>query len=136
MAFVSVFVQSIDKLVCPPVAVDENRLQCSYSFWFTHLARGSVSSSASDYEDQIKHVSSFSTVCEPLIHLLLLIFLLLLLLLLLLSSFPAHPQVEQFWAGYCHMTPPSQLPHYSTIHLFKMGIKPMWEVCVSVCVCV
>ena len=36
-------------------------------------------------------------------------------------------QVEQFWAYYCHLARPCELPSHCDIHLFKLGIKPMWE---------
>ncbi|RXG69680.1 Eukaryotic translation initiation factor 4E type 2 [Armadillidium vulgare] len=35
--------------------------------------------------------------------------------------------VEQFWAYYCHLTRPSDLTTHSDIHIFRDGIKPMWE---------
>nr|CAG4645753.1 EOG090X0BMA [Lynceus sp. MCZ IZ 141354] len=35
--------------------------------------------------------------------------------------------VEQFWAIYGHLVRPSDLPGHSDFHLFKGGIKPMWE---------
>ncbi|XP_046998053.1 eukaryotic translation initiation factor 4E type 2-like isoform X1 [Schistocerca americana] len=35
--------------------------------------------------------------------------------------------VEQFWALYSHLIRPSELSSQSDFHLFKMGIKPMWE---------
>ena len=54
--------QSIEKIKPPPCGEGENRLQHSYSFWFTQRCRGSVSSAPSDYEDQIKLIGSFSTV--------------------------------------------------------------------------
>ena len=37
-------------------------------------------------------------------------------------------QVEQFWAHYCYLARPCELPPHCDIHLFKKGIKPMWEV--------
>lgn len=37
--------------------------------------------------------------------------------------------VEQFWALYTHLVRPSELSSQSDFHVFKMGIKPMWEVC-------
>lgn len=37
-------------------------------------------------------------------------------------------KVEQFWAHYCHLARPCELPSHCDIHLFKLGIKPMWEV--------
>uniref|UniRef100_T1J4S8 EIF-4F 25 kDa subunit n=1 Tax=Strigamia maritima TaxID=126957 RepID=T1J4S8_STRMM len=35
--------------------------------------------------------------------------------------------VEQFWAYYSHLIRPSELSGHSDFHLFKDGIKPMWE---------
>lgn len=37
-------------------------------------------------------------------------------------------QVEQFWRFYSHMVRPGDLTGHSDFHLFKEGIKPMWEV--------
>jgi len=34
---------------------------------------------------------------------------------------------EQFWSLYSHMVKPGELASHSDFHLFKMGIKPMWE---------
>jgi len=35
--------------------------------------------------------------------------------------------VEQFWSCYSHLVKPSDLASHSDFHLFKDGIKPMWE---------
>ncbi|XP_057337797.1 eukaryotic translation initiation factor 4E type 2 [Microplitis mediator] len=35
--------------------------------------------------------------------------------------------VEQFWSLYSHLSRPSELIPSSDFHLFKNGIKPMWE---------
>jgi len=35
--------------------------------------------------------------------------------------------VEEFWAVYSHLRRPSTLPHVSDYHLFKKGIRPVWE---------
>ena len=35
--------------------------------------------------------------------------------------------VEQWWGLYTHLARPSELPPLSDLHLFKLGIKPMWE---------
>jgi hypothetical protein len=40
--------------------------------------------------------------------------------------------VEQFWALYSHLVRPSDLQSHSDFHLFKVGIKPMWEVSVLI----
>ena len=37
-------------------------------------------------------------------------------------------KVEQFWAFYNHLMRPSELPITSDYHIFKAGIKPIWEV--------
>lgn len=39
-------------------------------------------------------------------------------------------KVEQFWRFYSHMIRPGDLTGHSDFHLFKEGIKPMWEVSV------
>lgn len=35
--------------------------------------------------------------------------------------------VEQFWTVYSHLVRPSDLGGHSDYHLFKEGIRPMWE---------
>ncbi|XP_061835723.1 eukaryotic translation initiation factor 4E type 2 isoform X3 [Nerophis lumbriciformis] len=35
--------------------------------------------------------------------------------------------VEQFWRFYSHMIRPGDITGHSDFHLFKEGIKPMWE---------
>lgn len=35
--------------------------------------------------------------------------------------------IEEFWAVYSHLRRPSALPHVSDYHLFKKGIRPVWE---------
>ncbi|KAA8910444.1 translation initiation factor eIF 4e-like domain-containing protein [Sphaerosporella brunnea] len=35
--------------------------------------------------------------------------------------------VEEFWSVYTHLRRPSTLPHVSDYHLFKKGIRPVWE---------
>ncbi|KAG7255072.1 hypothetical protein CRUP_005278 [Coryphaenoides rupestris] len=35
--------------------------------------------------------------------------------------------VEQFWRLYSHLVRPGDLTGHSDFHLFKEGIKPMWE---------
>ncbi|GER40413.1 eukaryotic translation initiation factor 4e type [Striga asiatica] len=39
-----------------------------------------------------------------------------------------HPlKVEGFWVCYCHLARPSTLPSPTDLHLFKDGIRPLWE---------
>ncbi|KAK4343813.1 hypothetical protein RND71_036907 [Anisodus tanguticus] len=35
--------------------------------------------------------------------------------------------VEGFWVSYCHLARPSTLPSPTDLHLFKDGIRPLWE---------
>ncbi|KAG5583362.1 hypothetical protein H5410_053989 [Solanum commersonii] len=35
--------------------------------------------------------------------------------------------VEGFWVCYCHLARPSALPSPTDLHLFKEGIRPLWE---------
>lgn len=35
--------------------------------------------------------------------------------------------VEQWWSLYCHLLRPTELKTYRKLHLFKAGVKPMWE---------
>ncbi|CAA6667306.1 unnamed protein product [Spirodela intermedia] len=35
--------------------------------------------------------------------------------------------VEGFWVCYCHLARPSSLPSPTDLHLFKEGIRPLWE---------
>lgn len=35
--------------------------------------------------------------------------------------------VESFWSVYSHLKRPSQLPTVSDYHIFKKGIRPVWE---------
>lgn len=35
--------------------------------------------------------------------------------------------VEDFWAVYSHLKRPSQLPSVSDYHIFKEGVRPVWE---------
>ncbi|XP_057302159.1 eukaryotic translation initiation factor 4E type 2-like isoform X2 [Hydractinia symbiolongicarpus] len=39
----------------------------------------------------------------------------------------AFSSAEQFWAYYSYMVRPGELTGHSDIHLFKHGIRPMWE---------
>ncbi|KAI5780806.1 translation initiation factor eIF 4e-like domain-containing protein [Geopyxis carbonaria] len=35
--------------------------------------------------------------------------------------------VEEFWLVYTHLRRPSALPHVSDYHIFRKGIRPVWE---------
>lgn len=36
--------------------------------------------------------------------------------------------VQKFWAVYTHLVRPNELTRHSDLHIFKSGIKPLWEV--------
>lgn len=44
-----------------------------------------------------------------------------------LKKIGAFASVEQFWTYYSHMIRPSDLSWHCDYHLFKEGIRPMWE---------
>lgn len=44
-----------------------------------------------------------------------------------IKAIGAFSTVEQFWAFYSFMVRPGELTGHSDIHLFKHGIRPMWE---------
>ncbi|KAI1338990.1 translation initiation factor eIF4e [Xylariaceae sp. FL0016] len=44
-----------------------------------------------------------------------------------LHAMMAVKTVEEFWQAYRHLKRPSQLPTVSDYHLFKSGIRPIWE---------
>ncbi|KAM4748224.1 eukaryotic translation initiation factor 4E type 2-like [Rhinophrynus dorsalis] len=44
-----------------------------------------------------------------------------------IRQFGTVASVEQFWRIYSHIIRPGDLTGYSDFHLFKEGIKPMWE---------
>lgn len=39
----------------------------------------------------------------------------------------AFASVEDFWRIYCHLRRPEDLPNVSDYHLFKSGVRPIWE---------
>ena len=34
---------------------------------------------------------------------------------------------EKFWQIFCHLVRPGELTNHCDFHLFKKGIKPLWE---------
>ena len=44
-----------------------------------------------------------------------------------LKQIGSFASVESFWALYSHVVRANELGSYSDFHLFKEGIKPMWE---------
>lgn len=116
----------------------EHPLQYNYTFWYSRRTPGRPASTQS-YEQNIKQIGSFASVrCSlqfhkrpllansalPSLSMLALLSLFLFVTVKLFALF----KVEQFWRFYSHMIRPGDLTGHSDFHLFKEGIKPMWEV--------
>ncbi|CAG8480347.1 4363_t:CDS:2 [Acaulospora colombiana] len=44
-----------------------------------------------------------------------------------MKKIAAFSSIEDFWAVYSHLRRPHELPNISDYHLFKQGIRPVWE---------
>ncbi|XP_075941183.1 eukaryotic translation initiation factor 4E family member 2 related sequence 1 isoform X1 [Anarhichas minor] len=96
------------KTVCP--GVGEHPLQYNYTFWYSRRTPSRPASSQS-YEQNIRQIGSVaSLIIEQYIR-----------------CVCVCVQVEQFWRFYSHLVRPGDLSGHSDFHLFKEGIKPMWE---------
>ncbi|KAI5634238.1 eukaryotic initiation factor 4E domain-containing protein [Phthorimaea operculella] len=81
----------------PPVPPHEHKLEYSYWMWFSRRPPArELSASSTGYGQALRLVGRVAT-------------------------------VEQWWGLYSHLARPSELPPLSDLHLFKLGIKPMWE---------
>lgn len=89
-------------------------LHYGWVFWFMHRSPGEK---ITNYEAAMKKIATFKTVRGGLQK-------------LFFDSFIsfAFIQVEEFWAVYSHLRRPSDLPNISDYHLFKQGVRPVWEV--------
>ncbi|XP_063243316.1 eukaryotic translation initiation factor 4E type 2-like isoform X2 [Bacillus rossius redtenbacheri] len=90
-------VQKVDKEPLPTIVVPPEEHKLQYSYWLW-FSRRSPGKQAS--------VQNFNQNLK------------------LIGSFGS---VEQFWSVYSHLVRPSELQSHSDFHLFKVGIKPMWE---------
>ena len=81
----------------PPVSEDENPLEHAYTFWFSQRGRGAKNKTSAGDFEQ-----NIKFICT-------------------VSS------VEQFWKAYSRIIQPNDLTGRCDIHLFKYGIRPMWE---------
>lgn len=93
-------VQSIPPLIKqqpPPVGEGENRLETPYTFWFSARGRGAKNKTSAG--DFEHSIKQIVTVSS----------------------------VEQFWRAYSRVIQPNELNGRCDIHLFKFGIRPMWE---------
>ncbi|RIA82082.1 translation initiation factor eIF 4e-like domain-containing protein [Glomus cerebriforme] len=44
-----------------------------------------------------------------------------------MKKIAAFSSIEDFWAVYSHLRRPHELPNISDYHLFKQGVRPVWE---------
>lgn len=85
--------------------LSNNPLEYAYSFWFSKRpGKGQISSSTSNSSgsNPINYDSN----------------------LRLVGTFNT---VEKYWSYYSHMCRPQDLNGHADIHLFKDGIRPLWE---------
>lgn len=86
-------------------SLSNNPLEYAYSFWFSKRpGKGQISSSTSNSSgpNPINYDSN----------------------LRLVGTFNT---VEKYWSYYSHMCRPQDLNGHADIHLFKDGIRPLWE---------
>lgn len=96
-------------------------LKQPFSFW---VRRGQID--MSDYEKSVKLICTFNTVFfSSLLSEFSFKF------FWLLTSLPNYFQVEDFWILYDHTMRPSEVSYPCDYHLFRKGVKPMWEVWVK-----
>lgn len=81
----------------PPVGENENALSSAYTFWFSQRGRSAKNKTSAGDFEQ-----NIKYICS-------------------VSS------VEQFWRAYSRIIQPNELTGRCDIHLFKFGIRPMWE---------
>ena len=106
------------------ISEGEHRLQSPYCLWY------SKKTNAQSF-DQVKFLKKIiSEHIQKIVQLFfeilnLMIFYFYLQKLQLLGSFAT---CEQFWKIYALLIRPGELTSHSDFHLFKKGIKPLWEV--------
>ena len=94
----------------PSLLIDQlsnNPLEYAYSFWFSKRP-GKGSSAAAAISNPSSSNSNINYDAN----------------LRLVGTFST---VEKFWSYYAHMTRPHDLNGHADIHLFKDGIRPLWE---------
>lgn len=135
----------------PPAEANSGlTIQNKYTFWYMRRSRGG--GVVESYEDSIKPLGTFQTVrrggswphapCTPCRVApprrqrnqpvpLCVCSCLLCILTCVCDWLPwcSAVQVEGFWSIYNHIVRPNDMTQPTELHLFKHGIKPMWEVC-------
>jgi translation initiation factor 4E len=92
----------------PSLQIDQlsnNPLEYAYSFWFSKRPGKGSSVAISNPSNSNSNINYDAN-------------------LRLVGTFNT---VEKFWSYYAHMTRPHDLLGHADIHLFKDGIRPLWE---------
>lgn len=85
--------------------LSNNPLEYAYSFWFSKRP-GKGQSSSSSSQSSSSHPTNYDSNLR------------------LVGTFNT---VEKYWSYYSHMCRPQDLNGHADIHLFKDGIRPLWE---------
>lgn len=99
--------QSVSPLTSNIFSQSNNPLEYAYSFWFSKRPSKGSSQALSS---QASNTNSSNINYDANLR--------------LVGTFNT---VEKFWGLYAHMTRPHDLVGHADIHLFKDGIKPLWE---------
>ncbi|KAI9907994.1 hypothetical protein PsorP6_003584 [Peronosclerospora sorghi] len=100
-------------------------IQNMYSFWYIKRSTGNKTVSES-YEKSIKGLGDFRTVYR-IAAFMSFVSRNLVSQDLCFDCYSTNIQVQDFWKIYNHLVRPNDLPNTMDYHLFKTGIKPMWE---------
>lgn len=122
----------VDKLAPLEIGPGEHKLQYNYCLWFSkkgpHRQPG--------LQIKATEVIFFSSLwwSPPLQMVMVCLTFIIFLLLLIPQEYSKSlhfvgrcASVEQWWSLYSHLVKPTALKPYRELHLFKSGIKPMWE---------
>ncbi len=93
-----------------------HKLSSAFSFWFVKRVHGPRTQE--NYERNIKRIATVDSV-----SLFFFSFFFFFFLFFLLHA----AQIEGFWSVYNHLVRPNDLSNANDYHLFRAGIKPMWE---------
>ena len=90
-----------------PVSTGGNPLEYAYSFWFSKRpGKGSLAASSAANSSSGGHPINYDANLR------------------MVGTFNS---VESFWNYYVHMSRPHDILGHADIHMFKDGIRPLWE---------
>ena len=92
------------------VDIEKTKLQHSYTFWVMIREQNFKNKNENYDENKLVEMQSVGTV--SIIHSLFIILFI---------------QVQDFWMLYQHMRRPTAMPYGTFLHVFKDGIRPVWE---------